>query len=395
MTDLDVEFENLRQEISSTAMNMENWGKEMSLKWILLEHLIEINKKAGINFINLSEMLNLAKHTDINIQDIKEVLSFLRFQHEEGNIIFFDDLQDFIILNPKWLIDAFRCLVSDKIDGSLQHRQDLTTFLRNGILSESLITMLFQSKCGNQFSDQKQNLIKVMKKFDILVEISGEGSYIVPSMMQSLSFDKVSNCIGVAEPNCKRTSWLCLKFSFLPPAFFNHLSVWFINNYEPSKVKNDKQSLALFRGICVFDIDKSGCDKILFTMSSDTIALQLLSFSTGKNDFAGVCNKIRKDLIKKTNDMKKKYKLTISYELHFKCSTGHYFEDTKSYQELKMLPEFYCNQHKGSHQSETIYLPWMMNADEVSFESKYFKIYCGIYHPSKIHWMLSIVGAII
>ncbi|CAG2241725.1 unnamed protein product [Mytilus edulis] len=167
---------------------MAHWGQNLPLKWILLEHLIEINKSDGNNFINLSDMENLAKHPDINMIDIDEVKLFLRYQHEVGNIIYFEDIQDFIILNPKWLVDAFRCLVSDKIDGRLQHRTDWTK--QNGTISESLITELFKSKCGNQFLDQKENLVKVMEKFDILVKIAETSSYIMPSMMPPVLFDE-------------------------------------------------------------------------------------------------------------------------------------------------------------------------------------------------------------
>ncbi|XP_063409161.1 uncharacterized protein LOC134692632 [Mytilus trossulus] len=41
--DSDEEFEKLRYAIYETARKMENWGKGFPLKWILLEHLIEIN----------------------------------------------------------------------------------------------------------------------------------------------------------------------------------------------------------------------------------------------------------------------------------------------------------------------------------------------------------------
>lgn len=345
-------------------MGMENWGQLLPLKWILLEHLIDINKNDGKKFINFSDMVNLAKHRDILILDNEDLKLFLRFQHEVGNIIYFEDVEDFIILDPKWLVDAFRCLVSHKIDDKLQHRVDWTVFVRSGKISESLISELFKSKCGNKFSGQIENLLKVMEKFDILVKIGDTRLYIMPSMMPSASFDRICKQIGVEQPNCQRTSWLCLKFSFLPPAFFNHISVWFIRKYDPSKMGNTIKSLELFRGICVFDIDKFGCEKLLVTMSSDTIAIQLLSFSTRKPEFGSICINIRKDLMEKVASIKDRYKLTISCDIHFKCSTGHYFEDTVSYKDLKSSIEYYCNQHKGVHQSEQTYSPWITNADD-------------------------------
>lgn len=367
-TDPDTEFELLQEIISNTVRKMKIWGEELPLKWILLEHLIEINKDNGKNFIKLSEMADLAKHSDINIINIDDVKLFLCFQHEVGNIIYFEDMQDFIILNPIWLVDAFRCLVSDEINDELQHRTDSTKFVQNGQISESLIFERFKSTCGSQFSNQIANLLEIMEKFDILVKIDETKSYIMPSMMQCISFDEICEQIGVKQTNCYRTSWLCLKFTFLPPAFFNHVSVWFIRKYEPSKIGNTLQSLALFRGICVFDIEKSGCEKLLVTMSTDTIAIQLLSFSTKKKDFSIICGNLYEDVIGKINAIKKRYKLTISYKPRFKCRTGHYFENTITYKELKRSPEYYCQQHKKVHQSHETYFPWMVNADVVSNE---------------------------
>ncbi|CAG2257345.1 unnamed protein product [Mytilus edulis] len=282
LTDTDEEFVKLRHAISETARKMDNWGNAFPLKWILLEHLIEINKNDGKNIINLNDMFKLAEHHDINILEKDELLLFLRFQHNVGNIIFFENIPDLIILKPQWLADAFRCLVSDRIDDSgLHHLEDWTLFTRQGKLSESLITELFKSKDGSQFSGQKNNLHKVMEKLDILVKIENSSYYIMPSQMPSSKFEDVCRNVGILTKNCKRTSWLCFKFKFLPPSFFNHLSAWFIKQYIPSKVDSDATSVALYRGICVFDIDRSGGTKILVTMSTDTIALRFFVFQTG------------------------------------------------------------------------------------------------------------------
>lgn len=378
--DSDEEFEKLRLEISTVARKLNNWGEVMPLKWVLLENLIEIIKKGGKDYINDLEMLNMAKHPEIKMTNYEDVLVFLRFQHKVGNIIFFDDIPNFIILNPQWLVNAFRCLVSDQIDDELQHREDWIEFEHSGKISETLIIKLFESKGGRQFVKQKDHLIKVMEKFDILVKICETSNiYIVPSMTPHISFDDVCKKLGVEESNCKRTSWFCLKFKFLPPAFFNHFSVWFMRNYEPSKMNDDRQSLALFRGISIFDIDKSGCEKLLVTMSSDTVALQLLSFSTEDKDFGRMCSDIRSALIRKTKEIKVKYKLTICYDIHFKCSEGRYYEDTISFERLEQVKEYHCNEHKGAHQSVHISLPWMMYQNEVrSILILYHEKYCEI-----------------
>ncbi|XP_071139815.1 uncharacterized protein [Mytilus edulis] len=366
----DKQFEQLRQDISGAVKLMNNWGEPMPVVWILLEHLIEINKKNGMNFTNLSDIVKMAKHPEINIVDINIVFTFLRFQHKEGNIIFFDDIHDLIILNPKWLVDAFRCLVSDKIDAdaTLQHLHDWSLLKRSGKASDYLISQIFQSETKRQFFKQKEDLLKVMEKFDILIKIEGTSYYIMPSKMPSLSFDKVCDAIGVENPNCNRTSWICLKFEFLPPAFFNHLSAWFIQKYKGNV---DESPHALYRGICIFDTDRSGCKKVFLAMSTNTIAIQLLSFSTETPEFGSTCSILCQELITKVKDITKRYQLTLDFEIHFKCSKGHYHTDTKSYMQLIKNREFFCADHKEAHQSELIYSPWMMHHAYKNWKRKF------------------------
>lgn len=376
--DSDKEFEVLRNKISEIASKMSNWGERMPLKWILLEHLIEMNKDNGKNFITLNDMLKIAKHPDIAIVDIDEVSLFLRFQCEVGNIIYFEDITSLIILNPQWLSNAFRCLVSDKLDiddvkDNVQVRLDWNDLQNKGKISILLITTLFKLKSGSQFEEQMDDLLKIMKRFDILVEIEGTDSYMMPSMMPIASFETVCNDIGVFDGNCQRSPWFCLKFSFLPPAFFNHLSAWLMKIYKPSTMRDDSEALALYRGICVFNFDQSGCDKLLMTMSTDTIALQVVSFSNTKKELGNLCTEVRKGLIRIIDGMKKRYKLKISYEQRFKCGVGHYYVNTISFDDLKRKRFIHCLHHKSDHECRQIYLPWTMDIVEVGISNIYLK----------------------
>ncbi|XP_063448291.1 uncharacterized protein LOC134727830 [Mytilus trossulus] len=364
-TDTDDEFEKLRREISETATKMKTWGECVPLKWILLEYLMEVNMEKGKNFIDISDMREMAAHSEIGIKDSKDVSKFLCFQHEVGNIIYFEDIPDLIILNPQWLVDAFRCLVSNKFDPAVRGRSDWTDFLQNGLITKCLITKLFESKSGDKFLGKTNELLDIMLKFDILVETNENEKYVMPSMMPTESFEELYKSIEIDHPNCTRTSWFCLQFEFLPPAFFNHFSAEFMKKYKPTEAEG--KSLALFRGICVFDVE-SESEKLLLTLSADRIAVQLLSFSKKQKNIGKMCSTIRKELISKIIDIEKRYKLTVSYEQHFKCSTGKYYENTKSYSDLKISTEYYCTDHKEEHKSDEIYMPWMM--DEVKADRK-------------------------
>ncbi|VDI71250.1 Hypothetical predicted protein, partial [Mytilus galloprovincialis] len=365
VADSNEEFEKLRMEISAAASQLVNWGERIPLRWILLESLIKSIRKNGLNVITISDMLSIAKDRHINILDSDEIVLFLRFQHESGNVIFFEEMLDFIILNPEWLVDACRCLMSDRIDNIIKHPIDFKEFTQTGKLSKTLISALFKLRIGKQFSEQRENLVRVMEKFDILVKSKEIGSYIMPSMLPYVSFEDISQQIGYSHSNCKKTSWLCLTFEFLPPAFFNHVIAWYLQKYEPSEIGIRPDSLALFRGICIFDIDSSHCHKLMVVMSSDTIALQLLSFYNTNANYGNMCSNIRKEIIRKINAITQSFRWKISYELRFKCRQGHYFRDTMSYQDLKSLKQYYCSQHTEVHKSTDIYMPWLTRTDQI------------------------------
>lgn len=358
------EFGKLRETISEIAKNMENWGESVPLKWILLEQLIETNRKKGKNFIKFNDMVKLAKHQEIKISDTDELKLFLRIQGKVGNIIYFEDITNLIILEPQWLVNAFRCLVSDKLDiNSLNDKRKpicshWTELQTTGRISNFLITTLFELKGGDQALEQKDDLIKVMKKFDILVEIEGTDTYIMPSKMPSSDLKTVCKTVGVCTEYCERTSWFCLKFEFLPPVFFNHLSAWLLKQYQPFKLTDGSSSLALYKEVCVFNFDNSGCDKLLMTMSTDTIALQVVSFDTKKKDLSDLCSIVRKNLENKIEDIKQRYSLELLYVKRFQCNDGNYEINAISLEDLRTQDSYYCHYHKYAHESKMIYLPW-------------------------------------
>lgn len=371
--DPDARFELIREKISEVAQNMQLWGKSVPLKWIFFEHLIDVNRDNGKHFISFDDMIMLAKHPKIAISEIWEVSTFLHFQHEVGKIVFFKDIPDLIILQPQWLANAFRCLVSDRfnidnvkgVTAKEKHQisLDWTHLKKKGEISDLLINTLFKLKGGDSFLTQKNQLLKVMTKFDILLEIEGTTSYIMPSMFPQSSISTVLKNIGIHKDNCQRTSWFCMKFDFLPPSFFNHLLVWLMKNYCPSKMTST-EGFALYRGICAFDFKTSECEKLLITMSIDSIALQVVSFPQHEPHLQEVCTSVRTDIRRKIIDIKKRYGIKLSYKQMFKCSDSSSHSDAKSFEELKEKDKILCSNHKA-HTSATLCLPWVVERTEV------------------------------
>ncbi|CAG2236526.1 unnamed protein product [Mytilus edulis] len=88
-------------------------------------------------------------------------------------------------------------------------------------------------------------------------------SYYVPCLIKSKPIRNIVDSFKVDGKDFNRTSWICMHFDFLPPAFFNHFLVNYIRRYqislEPSK---HRCRPALYRGMGVFNLDSSGLTKL-------------------------------------------------------------------------------------------------------------------------------------
>ncbi|CAG2194445.1 unnamed protein product [Mytilus edulis] len=113
-SDYGEEFERLRKDIFDKARTLKNWGDNLPTRWLVLEKEIYTKISVGIYTLSYNEAIKLAM--DCSFPNLKqttsELDSFLKYEHDIGNIIFFEDVKDFIVLDPKWLVDVFKCFVS-------------------------------------------------------------------------------------------------------------------------------------------------------------------------------------------------------------------------------------------------------------------------------------------
>ncbi|CAG2184690.1 unnamed protein product [Mytilus edulis] len=104
------EIDSLKIHISKLAKEMNYFAEELPTKWINLEIALDVSKDLNKTVYSWEDIMKLALAYMI---EEKELLLFLNYQHKIGNIIFFEDERDFIILQPNWLVKCFRCLVCD------------------------------------------------------------------------------------------------------------------------------------------------------------------------------------------------------------------------------------------------------------------------------------------
>ncbi|CAG2249013.1 unnamed protein product [Mytilus edulis] len=323
--DADIVFEEIRKEIYRQAMEMEDWGKICPLKWLLFQQVLLKLRDNNVPISSTKTLLKIAKHDDIGISEENEVKRCLQYCNDNGTVIYFDEenLADHVILNPKWLIKAFRCLVSDKIDNVIEVSDDWQQLKDTGQLTDSLISRLFRKEPNLKFEDNKAHLIEVMKRFDIIVNLKDSTTLYMPCMIKSCSFSEVQKQFSDGSQSIHKTSWLCLEFKFLPPAFFNHIIAWYVKKYHVSYIIDKEcrsKRNALYRQVGVFDLDLSGCEQLVVCKGHNTIALQVWHSRMSKKTYGDLGS----ELFRIVETLQNRYRLHISYIKTFTCYNGDF-----------------------------------------------------------------------
>ncbi|CAG2188076.1 unnamed protein product [Mytilus edulis] len=148
--------------------------------------------------------MNCSFHNDS--QMTLELDSFLKFEHDIGNLIFFEDVRNFIVLDPKWLMDTFRCFVSHQYSNESIGMPEWDDLERTGKLSDKLIEKLLEKVPDLNSPERKKFVLQIMEKFDIIVRPINNyaiNDFYMPCMIKAGPFH---NIIGKSESEDERKS---------------------------------------------------------------------------------------------------------------------------------------------------------------------------------------------
>ncbi|OPL33142.1 neuralized pats1, partial [Mytilus galloprovincialis] len=341
------------------------------------------------------DMKTLGKSVGLEIKDRNEMNLFLKYQHDIGNLIYFEDIPDLVILQPQWLVDVLKCLVSARkfqIRRNIVYNSDWKGLETTGRLTEDLITQAFTGEGdGTDFVKYRRHILQIMQKFDIIVkpDIAEEESvssldengeidkskmptvhYYVPCLIKSKAISNIVDSFKVDGKDFNRTSWMCMHFDFLPPAFFNHVLVNYIRRYQISREPSKHGSkLALYRGMGVFNLDSSGRTKLAVCVSKHVILFQIWKWCKHSQVFF---KDIWEHAEASITGIKGRYKMNVSYTVKMKCCNGSYdnpdgmVEMTK----LESEEEYFCDEHAELHKSKDLLNSWFreeLNAEMLNY----------------------------
>lgn len=353
------EFESIREDILISAKSLPNWGDNLPTRWIILEK--EIYSKVTEKVISYDRAKDIAM--TCSFQNVKEssfeLDSFLKYEHDIGNIIFFEDVKSYIIVDPKWLVNVFRCFVSHQYKTESMGMKEWKELEEKGKLKDKLIDKLLEKIHSSILEKPKDFILQILEKFDIIVQPINNAvneNFYMPCMIKAVQFHNIIEKFNAETKDCKRTSWFCLEFTFLPPAYFNHILVSFVKKNKLFVEKDDR--LSIFRSCGIFQLNDACSHILVICLSKNLIAMQIWD-RYSKND---ICyNEIKEDLVDLVHTMRKRYNLNITYEEKYTCSDGNYFE-----KEERIVNKFetedndyFCFKHKEMHPRKELYRSWL------------------------------------
>ena len=262
------EVQRLRKELVSVAKELPQTHHTVPIKWLKFEKVLQVEKE-GHQWIYLETAKNIANACGID--EDKEIETMMNYLHDLKSLIHFDDtdeLNRLVVLDPQWLIDVFKKVITVKPYHSKEKKKFVDLWCRlekEGILTEKLLVHAWDSLFDNK--ETYQNLIEIMKKFSLLCpwpsDDSDNKSYLVPSMLRSHPPEEALRLVETAK-----IPPLFVKFSSgqVPPDLFPRLVVQFFQ-----WVKDKCQILQkpqLFHEFARFFISADGDSVILICRSS-------------------------------------------------------------------------------------------------------------------------------
>ncbi|XP_076102965.1 uncharacterized protein LOC143072066 [Mytilus galloprovincialis] len=353
-------FQKIRKDILKLARTMRTWNIDYPLKFIQLEKRLQ-EKKKDIPIIDFQELKHICTETPMPLKD-EELILFLKFHHEIRALVYFQDLPDYIILDTQWLSNVFKCIVTAKKFRavSIKNQKRWEEFHSKGKLHTVVLEDILRKE-EHILYKHKDHIVNVMEKFDIIIRpIKSDRypaderlCYYVPCMIMEKPGCDIYEMFNVADDTCKKSTWICFKFRFLPPHLMNHLIASLCREYEVSEVgiteqgnKQVERVIALFKGTAVFELEKTRkLRKLLVTTCPNIIQMQILEFGRRAIITGGMYKHIADFVTEEINKIiSTRFRMTnVNYEKKWECGIKKPEFVTGSFAFTEeQNPEYYC-----------------------------------------------------
>ncbi|XP_053379025.1 uncharacterized protein LOC123529642 isoform X2 [Mercenaria mercenaria] len=333
-------------------------------KWIPLEKkLLEIKNK---KIVRLVDVLKIDSKNSHPIQDEEQIKLFLKYHHEKGSLVFFDEekLQEFVVLDPQFLIDAFKCIItSQRFYRWRPNLKDLgEKLMTSGMLEMDLLNEIWGNDETKRFYAFKNVILAFMQRLRILAEMKDvtdtsiaehvERCFLVPSLLKGQSDEKVMDAF--LSP-CKKKSnislILKLENTSVLPLVYQRVMAAVLAKWSP--VYYPKRDPLLFRDIGVFLLDYQHAGVI--TVHSGGLEMTVVNLCPTSLAEAAVCDQFRRYIEMAILLEFERFSISSEkdlYEYYLRCNhSEHGCKGSINVHDLKKVmgyQEVYCPDH-GHH----------------------------------------------
>ena len=196
------DVQNLKDELLGLAKQLPHMQQTIPIRWLRFEEVMKSKIENSQPFISLDEARRIARDK-CGIDDEEQFETLLLFLHDQRILINFHDtekLKDLVILDPQWLIDLFRKVITVKRYNRTSDEEQFLELWKKlqdkGVLDQRLVQAAWKQKIDSDKT--KETLIGIMEKFGLLCLMPSEGEekqYLVPSMLMYPPDDKVNELL--------------------------------------------------------------------------------------------------------------------------------------------------------------------------------------------------------
>ena len=275
----------LRESLLSVAKELPQMKEKIPLKWLKYEKVLYLLMSKGRERIFIEEARQVALD-ECGIDDDVKFRTVLNFLHDQKVLINFNELpelESMVILNPQWLVDVFKEVITFKSFNPPENSVEslFTTensverlwkdFETTGVLDRKVLDHAW----GRFIDDQEtcQSLIAIMERFSLLCPWPSEGTperYLVPSMLRCPPTSDVLELLASAQiPS------LFVRFESrrVPPGLFSRLILLFHKWTQERWMSPIKP--VLFSNVALFHICPHNATSLVLLCHSSSIEIVL------------------------------------------------------------------------------------------------------------------------
>ena len=274
---------------------------EIPNSWLLLQYQIRL---LGKPCITLSDCKKIAESICYVEEDVKVVL---RYFHDLGILLYYEELDDVVFCNPQWLFEQLSKLIRAKYN--MTYKADV----ENGIVSKT-----FMAK--NIFSDtdkiiELNNLLKLFSSLNIMVKLPKKGleeeRHFMPALLdpspQNLSLSDLGK-------KCYDTLYVMYKGTLFPRGMFCCI-VTLTQEQRKFTILENKDYM--YKNLIVFQDRKENYLILSDKLNYMTVDVYQKEVQNQYNQLQ--IQKIHCELLQTLQKVCKKMKLNYQFEFGFAC----------------------------------------------------------------------------